>query len=73
LGICGTGLESLFLLDKKIFYQQAGRLFHEICYPISRATVIQIIYPHPPAPFSLLYICINLKVKWDKRIFSREI
>jgi hypothetical protein len=22
----------LFVLDKKMFYQQAGRLFHEICW-----------------------------------------
>jgi len=38
---------------------------------ISRATVIQIISPHSPASFPLLYISINLKVKWYYIIFVR--
>jgi hypothetical protein len=58
----------LFLLDKKIFYQQAGGLFHDLLYHFTRNSDTNYFSPSP-SPFTLLYISINLKVKWYHTIF----
>jgi hypothetical protein len=70
----------LFLLDQKIFYQQAGRLFHyqqagRLFHYQQAGRLFHDLLSHftgnsdtnylSPAPFPLLYICINFKVKWS--------
>jgi hypothetical protein len=65
----------LFVLDKKIFYQQAGRLFHDLLSHFTRNSDTNYFSPSPspfPPAIYLLYISINLKVKWNKKAWSQQ-